>query len=85
MEYSIEFTPTFEKSLKKLNKKNKALFQQVQKKMNEIVGNPSHYKPLKNPLAGCRRVHAKSFVITFEVKKNAIKFLYVRHHDKAYK
>jgi mRNA-degrading endonuclease RelE of RelBE toxin-antitoxin system len=41
MGYGIEFTPTFEKALKKLKKKDKALFEQLSKKMNEIADDPT--------------------------------------------
>ena len=45
MEYSIEFSDEFERSIKKLKKKDKVLFEQIQKKLLEIVNNPEHYKP----------------------------------------
>ena len=56
MDYSIEFSAEFEKSMKRLKKKNKAMFEQIQKKLIEIVENPEHFKPLRNVLAGYRRI-----------------------------
>jgi mRNA-degrading endonuclease RelE of RelBE toxin-antitoxin system len=62
MEYRIEFSASFEKSMKKLKKKDKVLFDQIQKKLIDLVQNPDHYKPLRNVLAGYRRIHFGSFV-----------------------
>ncbi len=43
--------------INKLCKKNPVLENALLKKMDEIVENPHHYKPLKYDLAGERRVH----------------------------
>jgi hypothetical protein len=39
----------------KIKKKDKLLFERVSKKILEIVGNPLHYKPLRNVSKGKRR------------------------------
>lgn len=77
-----------EKSIEKICKKNHILREALEKKMNEIVQNPQHYKPLKHELAGERRVHImKSFVLKFEVdeSKKIVTFIVFSHHDDAYK
>ncbi|MBU1199894.1 MAG: type II toxin-antitoxin system RelE/ParE family toxin [Nanoarchaeota archaeon] len=84
MEYSIRFTPFFEKQLKKLKKKDKVLFERLTKKLKEVKTNPEHYKPLKNVLKGNRRAHLNPFIIIFDVKDNLITVHYVKHHDDAY-
>lgn len=84
MEYKIEFTPFFEKQLKKLKKKNKILFERLTKKIKEILENPEHYKPLMNELKGNRRAHLDPFVIIFELKDDLVIIHYVKHHDEAY-
>ena len=84
MEYSIRFTPFFEKQLGKIKKKDKILFERLAKKIREIRQNPEHYKPLKSILKGCRRAHLDPFVIIFETQQNQITFHYVKHHDNAY-
>jgi len=74
--------------LKKANKKDKKLYEATIKKMNEIVTNPSHFKPLKYDLKGRRRVHIeKSFVLTFKIDEKAkiVTFIDLSHHDKVYK
>ena len=77
-----------EKSIEKICKKNHILREALEKKMNEIIQNPQHYKPLKYDLAGERRVHImKSFVLKFEVdeSKKIVTFIVFSHHDDAYK
>lgn len=84
MEYRFQFTPFFEKQLKKLKQKDIILFERLTKKLKEIAQNPEHYKPLRNVLAGCRGVHLDPFVIVFEIKGDLIIVHYVKHHDGAY-
>ena len=52
MDYITEFSAQFEKSMKKLKKKDRTLFHQIQKKLIDIINNPEHYKPLSNVFAG---------------------------------
>lgn len=84
MEYRFQFTPFFEKQLKKMKQKDSVLFTRLTKKIKEIAENPEHYKPLSNVLKGCRRTHLDPFVIVFEVKDDLITIHYVKHHDNAY-
>ncbi|MBS3167236.1 type II toxin-antitoxin system mRNA interferase toxin, RelE/StbE family [Candidatus Woesearchaeota archaeon] len=84
MEYLIEFSEEFEKSMKKLKKKDKTLFLQIQKKLLELINNPEHYKPLSNVLAGFRRIHFGSFVLIFKIEGNTIKIISLDHHDNSY-
>ncbi|MDO8529036.1 MAG: type II toxin-antitoxin system RelE/ParE family toxin [Nanoarchaeota archaeon] len=77
-----------EKNIDKLCKKNVVLKDILKKKMNEILENPQHYKPLKYDLAGERRVHImKSFVLKFEIHENTkiVEFFFFGHHDEAYR
>lgn len=84
MKYRFQFTPFFEKQMKKLKQKDIILFERLTKKLKEIAQNPEHYKPLRNVLAGCRGVHLDPFVIVFEIKGDLIIVHYVKHHDGAY-
>ena len=84
MEYVVEFSLQFEKSMKKLEKKDKALFNQIQKKLIDIVQDPDHYKSLKNVLAGYRRIHFGPFVLVFKIEGNVVRIISLDHHDKAY-
>lgn len=64
------------------------MYETVMKKIEEIVQNPHHYKPLRHDLKNIRRVHIrKSFVLVFTVheNENLVKFLDLDHHDVIYK
>lgn len=84
MNYSIIFTPFFEKQLKRLKKKDKILFNRLTKKIKQICKSPEHYKPLRNVLKGTRRAHLDPFIIIFDIQEDIITFHYVKHHDNAY-
>ena len=84
MEYIVEFSSQFEKSMKKLEKKDKTLFTQIQKKLIDIVKDPGHYKSLKNVLAGYMRIHFGPFVLVFKIERNVVRIISLDHHDKAY-
>ena len=84
MPYSIEFSEEFEKSFQKLKKKDKIVANQIEKKLTSIIENPEHYKPLKNILAGYRRIHFGSFVLIYKIERETIMIISIDHHDKAY-
>jgi len=84
MDYTIEFSLQFEKSIKKLKKKDKILFNQIQKKLIDLIQNPERYKALGNVLAGYRRLHFGPFVLIYKIEKNVIRIISLDHHDKAY-
>ena len=86
--YTLLVHPKCQEEINKLCRKNPILEEALKKKMNEIIQNPYHYKPLTYNLAGVRRVHImKSFVLKFEVNENLkeVRFLTFEHHDDAYK
>lgn len=77
-----------EKSIEKLCRKNPVFREILKKKINEIIKNPQHYKPLKYDLAGEKRVHIlKSFILKFEIdeQNKVVKFIFFGHHNEAYK
>ena len=84
MVYQIEFSVQFEKSMKKLKKKDKVLFEQIQKKLIDLVQNPDHYKPLKNILAGYRRIHFDSFVLIYKIERDIVRIISLDYHDQSY-
>ena len=85
---SHEILPTLIKSLSKLSKKDKPLYEQVMKKIDEVVNTPDveHYKNLRHNMKDSKRVHVGHFVLIFEYKKkeNKIIFKDFDHHDKIY-
>ncbi len=84
MAYTVEFSTQFEKSMKKLKKKDKELFTRIQKKLKDIVQHPDHYKTLKNVLAGYKRIHFGPFVLIFNIDGNTVRIISLDHHDKSY-
>ena len=74
--------------LKKLQKKNKQLYENLFNKMNEVLNNPDieHYKNLKHNLKEYKRVHIGSFVLLFKYdnQNDFVYFTDFDHHDKIY-
>jgi YafQ family addiction module toxin component len=87
MTWELEVSSQFERDYRRLCKKDAVFRLAVDKKVAQILQNPLHYKPLRGPLKGVRRVHiASSFVLLFEPdeKKETVRLLRLVHHDEAY-
>lgn len=87
MTYQLQISDEIDKIFSKLAKKNKKQLQIVHKKVQQILLNPYHFKPLRGDMHGARRVHIdKSFVLTYEIDEDAkvVKLLDFDHHDKIY-
>ena len=87
MDYNIEIKPSCKKDIKKACKKNALLRKALENKINQIITQPFHYKPLKHELFGERRIHIlKSFVLVFEIDytNRTVVFLRFKHHDDVY-
>ena len=85
--YTIEVSELADGKFYKIAKKNKVLFEAINKKIEEIKINPEHFKPLRGQMKGERRVHFGHFVMTFEINytKKIVKILDFDHHDKIYR
>jgi YafQ family addiction module toxin component len=88
MQYEIK--PNLKRLLKKILKKDKVLYNQTIKKIQEIIEskNIDHYKNLKNPLQEYKRIHIIGpFVLIFKYlkKENKLIFCELNHHDNIYK
>lgn len=86
--YNYEIIPSLQRTLSKLSKKDKKIYEAVMSKIEEIIKDPQRYKPLKHDLVGERRVHImKSFVLKFEVdeQNKIVTFIFFGHHDEAYR
>lgn len=87
--YSYEILPNLQRILKKLAKKDKKLYEQIIKKIEEIINayDVEHYKNLRNDLKDLKRVHIGHFVLVFnfDKKNNKIIFEDFDHHDNIYK
>lgn len=84
MPYSYKFSPQLNKQLRKLKKKDAVMYKRVEKKVLEIAENPEPYKTLKYMQSKYKGVHIDPYVLLFTVEGDAIEFLALEHHDKAY-
>jgi len=85
--YFLDTKPNIDKIFFKLEKKNPKQMQIIFKKIEQIVENPYHFKPLNGDMHGARRVHIdKSFVLTYEIdeENKVVRLLDYEHHDKIY-
>jgi len=75
--------------MKRLSKKDKSLYEQLLKKIDEIINckDIEHYKNLRYDMKDSKRVHIGSFVLVFQYNKglDTINFDDFDHHDKIYK
>ncbi|HLC32101.1 MAG TPA: type II toxin-antitoxin system RelE/ParE family toxin [Candidatus Nanoarchaeia archaeon] len=89
MPYDYKTSKNLDKILEKLYKKDKATYEQIMKKMNEIINSSDveHYKNLRYDLSDYKRVHIGHFILVFKYNKseNIIEFSDFDHHDIMYK
>jgi len=87
--YNFDVSENLEKILNKLSKKDKDLYNQILKRINEIIHseNVEHYKNLRYNMKDSKRAHIGHYVLIFQYKKgkNLILFDDFNHHDTIYK
>jgi len=87
--YNFQVSEHLQKILKKISKKDNDLYNQVLKKIDELIHseNVEHYKSLRHNMKDSKRVHIGHFVLVFQYKKeeNLIDFDDFDHHDNIYK
>ncbi len=85
----FEIKPELERILKKLFKKDKNLYEQIMKKIEEVVESydVEHYKNLRYNMKESKRVHIGHFVLIFNYDKKSdfVSFEYFDHHNNIYK
>ena len=87
MSYSLKVSEQLDKIFSKLAKKNKKQLEIIHKKIQQILENPYHFKPLRGDMHGARRVHIDtSFVLTYEIDEvnQIVQLLDYDHHDNIY-
>ena len=87
--YNFKLSKELERVLDKLIKKDKELYEQVLKKIDEVINSSDieHYKNLKYDFKDRKRAHVGHFVLTFTFDKqtNLILFQDFEHHDNIYR
>ena len=87
MAYKLQVSEELDGIFRKLAKKNRKQLQIINKKVEQILENPHHFKPLRGDMHGARRVHIdKSFVLTYEIdeQNKILRLLDFAHHDTIY-
>lgn len=87
MRYALKISEELDKKFCKLAKKSKVQLEAVNNKIDQILENPYHFKPLRGDLHGARRVHIdSSFVLTYEIdeKNKVVNLIDYDHHDEIY-
>lgn len=85
--YILEIAADVDNKFQKLKNKSKKQLDIINKKIQQILQNPYHFKPLRGDLHGARRAHIdKSFVLVYEIdeKNKIVRLLDYYHHDKIY-
>ena len=89
MPYNYKTSRNLDRILEKLFKKDKATYEQIMRKINEVINSSDveHYKNLRYDLRDFKRVHIGHFVLVFKFNKtqNQIDFSDFDHHDNIYK
>jgi len=89
MPYNYKTSRNLDRILEKLLKKNISIYEQVMKKIEEIINSPDveHYKNLRHDMKEYKRVHIGPFVLVFKFNRtiNLIEFDDFDHHDVIYK
>lgn len=87
--YDYRISKNLDRILDVLFRKNKPLYEQVIKKIDEVIksSDVEHYKNLRYNMKNCKRVHIGHFVLVFsyDKKENLILFEDFDHHDRIYK
>jgi len=84
--YRLEIEEEVSKTFRKLLEKDRKQLEAVNKKIQQILTDPSQFKPLKHPLERLRRVHIGSFVLIYRTIENppTVQIITYTHHDEAY-
>jgi mRNA-degrading endonuclease RelE of RelBE toxin-antitoxin system len=87
--YNWEVSEYLQEKLKRLFRKDKSLYEQILKKIEEIKNcyDVEHYKNLRYNMKDSKRVHIGHFVLVFQYNKttNTIRFDDFDHHDIIYR
>jgi len=87
--HSWKISEHLQELMKKLSKKDKSLYEQLLKKIDEIIKSYDikHYKNLRYNMKDSKRVHIGNFVLIFQydIPTDTINFDDFDHHDNIYK
>jgi YafQ family addiction module toxin component len=84
--YTLGVRESVDRIFHKLAKKDPKQMSAVGKKIEQILTNPYHFKPLGAPMQHLRRVHVGSFVLVYSIdeKNKMVTIEDYAHHDEVY-
>ncbi|HLP79651.1 MAG TPA: type II toxin-antitoxin system RelE/ParE family toxin [Acidobacteriota bacterium] len=82
--YAVVFRDSVSKILKKLYKRDRAIYFQIMSKVEEISLSPEHYKNLRYGMKDYKRVHIGHYVLLFSIEENTVIIEDFDHHDVIY-
>ncbi len=85
--YTLEVGEKLKQKLDNLKVNDVKHSRAIRKKIEQILENPYHFKPLRKPMQNMRRVHImKSFVLIYTVYEDTktVFLIDYNHHDKIY-
>ncbi len=87
MAYFVSFSDNIHEQLAKLYRKDRALYERVQKKVDDLLERPQMGKPMESKLKGSWRIHVGHFVLMYRIheKEKVVEFYNIEHHDNVYK
>ena len=88
--FTYSISDELKKKLQKIIKKDRILARNFSRKLKEVISRDEKtihfYKNLKSPLNDYKRIHlTDNYVLLFEVIKNHIIFLEIKHRDEVYR
>ncbi|MBU2496576.1 MAG: type II toxin-antitoxin system RelE/ParE family toxin [Nanoarchaeota archaeon] len=84
--YALAIKHNVDRKFSKLYKKDQKRYEQIMKKIEEILNNPHHFKPLRAPMQNLREAHIGSFVLTYSINENnkVVTIEDYDHHDRIF-
>jgi YafQ family addiction module toxin component len=85
-EYSLEVVERVDRTFEKLQRKDPVQFNELSKKIEQILENPHQFKPLRAPMQHMWRVHVGSYVLIYDINedKKVVTVRRYEHHDAVY-
>lgn len=86
-EVILDFSDRAKRWLRKMKKRDRAMFEQIRRKIEDIRRKPEMGSPKRYRLSGFRGVHVGPFVIVYkwDATERVVEILEISHHDHAYK
>ncbi len=87
MTHSLAIRKSVDGLFSKLARRDPVRLRLIEKKIEQILADPHHFKPLRAPLQHLRRVHLGSWVLVYSIdeKDRLVVIEDFAHHDEIYR